>query len=176
MARCRSSATTRLTFGGITIPGGWRRHPVVVAQAIATLGEMFPGRVPWVALGSGEALNECVIGTKWPSKATRNARLEEAAHAIRALLNGQRVSHDGELTLRDAQIWSRPVQPTHLMGAALSAETAGWVGDWADGLLTVGANLDQLKATIRSLSQSASQQADARENRSQLGAPRRSRR
>lgn len=49
-------ATGRLTFGAITVPGGWRYQPVVLAQAVATLAEMFPDRVPWIALGSGEAV------------------------------------------------------------------------------------------------------------------------
>lgn len=141
-------ATQRLRFSAITVPGNWRYHPAVVAQAIATLAQMFPGRVPWIALGSGEALNECVVGAPWPSKAKRNARLEAAAQAIRALLAGERISAEGEIAIANAQIWSLPQEAPRLMGAALSAETAGWVGEWSDGLLTVGANLEQLKANV----------------------------
>lgn len=54
-------ATERLTFGAITVPGGWRYHPVTLAQAVAALGEMYPGRLPWIALGSGQA-NETPTG------------------------------------------------------------------------------------------------------------------
>jgi alkanesulfonate monooxygenase SsuD/methylene tetrahydromethanopterin reductase-like flavin-dependent oxidoreductase (luciferase family) len=64
-------ATTSLPFGVVTAPGQ-RYHPVVTAQAIATLGEMFPGRF-WAALGSGEAINEHVTGDRWPDKPTRDA-------------------------------------------------------------------------------------------------------
>src|SRR5918998_5338600 len=64
---------TSLPFGGVTAPGQ-RYHPVITAQAIATLGEMFPGRF-WAALGSGEALNEHVTGDAWPPKGERQERL-----------------------------------------------------------------------------------------------------
>ena len=57
-------ATTDLTFGCVNAPGQ-RYHPAVVAQAVATLGSMFPGRF-WVALGSGEASNEHITGDGWP--------------------------------------------------------------------------------------------------------------
>ncbi|MQA35359.1 LLM class flavin-dependent oxidoreductase, partial [Modestobacter roseus] len=68
-------ATTGLPFGAVNAPGQ-RYHPVIVAQAIATLGSMFPGRF-WVALGSGEAMNEHVTGHVWPRKELRDARLRE---------------------------------------------------------------------------------------------------
>jgi len=64
-------ATHKLTFSAITVPSGWRYHPVVLAQAIATLGHMFPGRLPWVAFGSGEAMNECATGASWPTSTAR---------------------------------------------------------------------------------------------------------
>jgi alkanesulfonate monooxygenase SsuD/methylene tetrahydromethanopterin reductase-like flavin-dependent oxidoreductase (luciferase family) len=86
------AVTERLRFGLITVPGGWRYHPVILAQAVATLGEMFPGRLPWIALGSGEAINEAVTGGAWPEKAERNARLREGAEIMRALLAGETVT------------------------------------------------------------------------------------
>jgi coenzyme F420-dependent glucose-6-phosphate dehydrogenase len=141
-------ATHRLQFSGITIPGGWRYHPAIVAQAVATLAQMFPGRLPWIALGSGEALNECVVGAPWPSKPERNSRLREGARIIRLLLAGERVSDDAEIPVASAQVWSRPEHPPLLVGAALSEETAGWVAEWADGLLTVATDLDRLKGIV----------------------------
>ncbi len=84
---------TSLPFGVVTAPGQ-RSHPAVTAQAIATLGELFPGRF-WAALGSGEALNEHVTGEPWPSKPDRDARLLECVEVIRALLRGEEVTHDG---------------------------------------------------------------------------------
>jgi probable non-F420 flavinoid oxidoreductase len=141
-------ATKRLSFGVISVPGGWRYSPVVLAQAIATLGQMFPGRVPWVALGSGQAVNEATTGQLWPEKAERNARLKEGAEIIRALLAGETVTHRGRVSVVDARIWSRPEQPTRLVGAATSEATAEWLGGWADGLLTVGTRPAALRRTI----------------------------
>ena len=92
------ATTARLSFGAVTIPGGWRYHPVVLAQAIATLGQIFPGRLPWVALGSGQSLYERVESAHWPRKPERWARLEEGAALIKALLRGDTVSHDGAQT------------------------------------------------------------------------------
>ena len=141
-------ATQHLRFGVISVPGGWRYSPVVLAQAIATLGQMFPGRLPWVALGSGQAMNEAVTGQPWPDKAERNARLKEGAQVVRALLAGETVTHRGRVSVVDARIWSRPEQATRLVGAATSEATAEWLGGWADGLLTVGTRPEALKRTI----------------------------
>ena len=60
-------ATTSLPFGVVTAPGQ-RYHPAIIAQAVATLSEMFPDRL-WVALGTGEASNEHITGDRWPDKA-----------------------------------------------------------------------------------------------------------
>jgi len=141
-------ATRRLRFSAITIPGGWRYHPVVTAHAIATLAQMFPGRVPWVALGSGEAINERSVGTGWPGKDERDARLAEAATVIRRLLAGETVTHHGHLHVENARLWSLPETPPLLVGAALSEEGARRVARWADGLLTTNPDLAQLKAII----------------------------
>lgn len=141
-------ATRHLIFGVISVPGGWRYSPVVLAQAIAPLGQMFPARILWVALGSGQALNEAVTGLPWPSKEERNARLREGADVIRALLAGETVTHRGRLSVVDAHIWSCPEQATRLVGAAASEATAKWLGGWADGLLTVGTRPAELKRIV----------------------------
>src|ERR687892_1177315 len=88
---------TSLPFGVVNAPGQ-RYHPAIVAQAAATLCEMFPGRL-WVALGSGEASNEHITGDPWPDKTTRNARLRECVDVMRALLAGEVVDHDGLITI-----------------------------------------------------------------------------
>ena len=74
---------------------GQRYHPVISAHAIATVAAMFPGRLPWVALGSGEALNEHVTGDAWPTKPLRMERLRECVDVMRALWRGEEVTHDG---------------------------------------------------------------------------------
>ena len=117
-------ARTRLPFGVVNAPGQ-RYHPAIVAQAAATLTEMFPGRL-WVALGTGEASNEHITGEAWPPKRVRNARLRECVDVIRALLAGEEVSHDGLVTVDRARLWTLPEQPPPLFGAAVSPQTAGW--------------------------------------------------
>jgi alkanesulfonate monooxygenase SsuD/methylene tetrahydromethanopterin reductase-like flavin-dependent oxidoreductase (luciferase family) len=89
---------------------------------------MFPGRLPWVALGSAQSMIEAVTGQPWPDKAERNARLREGAEIVRALLAGETVTHHGRVSVVDVQIWLRPEQPTRLVGAAISEATAEWLG------------------------------------------------
>src|SRR4051795_99358 len=79
-------ATTELPFGVVNAPGQ-RYHPAIIAQAIATLADMFPGRF-WAALGTGEASNEHITGDRWPRKEVRAQRLRECVDIIRALLRG----------------------------------------------------------------------------------------
>jgi alkanesulfonate monooxygenase SsuD/methylene tetrahydromethanopterin reductase-like flavin-dependent oxidoreductase (luciferase family) len=80
-------ATTSLPFGVVDAPVG-RCHPTVIAQAAATLAQMFDGRF-WIAVGSGEALNECITGDCRPPKDPRSRRLLEAVEVMRALRAGE---------------------------------------------------------------------------------------
>src|SRR3712207_1724675 len=139
-------ATTSLPFGVVNAPGQ-RYHPAIIAQAIATLGAMYPGRF-WAALGSGENSNEHITGGGWPRKEIRNARLRECVDVIRALLAGEEVSHGGLVTVDRARIWTLPDAPAALIGAAVSVETARRCAEWADGLVTVNAPADHLKQMI----------------------------
>jgi probable non-F420 flavinoid oxidoreductase len=141
-------ATARCSFGVITVPSGWRYQPVVLAQAIATLGLMFPNRLPWIAFGSGEAINECSVGADWPPKEERNARLKEGAEIVRALLAGAKVTHRGRVHAVNAKLWSRPDEPAKIIGAAVSEQTAAWLATWTDGLLTTCHDVKQLKRII----------------------------
>ena len=128
--------TTALPFSVVCAPGP-RYHPVILAQAAATLAELFPGRFQ-MALGSGEALNERVTGEPWPPKPERHARLRECVDIMRALWAGETVTHEGRVRVEGGRLYTRPAVPPRLFGAAVTAETARWVGGWADGLLTVG--------------------------------------
>lgn len=128
---------TNLSLGVVNAPG-YRYHPALIAQASATLAQMYPGRF-WLAVGSGEALNEGVTGKRWPPKPERNARLLEAVTIIRALWAGDEVSHDGLIKIDRARLYTLPPAPPLIYAAALSAQTARWAGAWADGLITVSA-------------------------------------
>jgi coenzyme F420-dependent glucose-6-phosphate dehydrogenase len=137
---------TSLPFGVISAPG-YRYHPAIIAQAAATLSEMYAGRL-WLALGSGQRLNEDVTGLHWQQKAERNARLKECAEIIRALLDGEHVTHRGLVTAIDAQLYSRPKIRPLIYGAAVTEKTAEFVAGWADGLLTVGSSPAQARRVV----------------------------
>jgi probable non-F420 flavinoid oxidoreductase len=129
------ASTTRLRFGIVNAPGQ-RYHPAIIAQAAATLAEMFPERF-WIAIGSGQHVNESVTGRLWPAKEQRNERLRECADIIRALWAGETVTHRGHVTVEEARVWSRPARPPLLVAAAVTAPTAEWAAGWADALITV---------------------------------------
>ena len=137
---------TALSFGTVCAPGQ-RYHPAIIAQAAATLSEMHAGRF-WVALGSGEALNESITGDPWPPKEARQRRLRECVDIVRALWAGETVSHDGLVRVKGAKLYSRPAQPPMLLAAALSPETARWAAAWADGLITVNGPRDRMRAVV----------------------------
>ncbi len=137
---------TTIPCGVVTAPGQ-RQHPAIIAQAAATLSEMFPKRF-WMALGSGEALNEKITGQQWPAKSVRNERLLESFRIIKRLLNGERVSHYGQVIIEDAQLYTLPEHQPLLLGAALTTETAEWMGGWAEGLLTAHKPVDELRQIV----------------------------
>lgn len=128
---------TDLSLGVVNAPG-CRYHPALIAQAGATLAQMYPGRF-WLAVGSGELLNEGITGKPWPPKPERNARLLEAVTIIRALWAGEEVSHNGLIKIDRARLYTLPPVVPAIYAAALSPETARWAGAWADGLITVSA-------------------------------------
>lgn len=135
-------ASTDLTFGCVSAPG-YRYHPAVHAQRIGTLGTMFPGRF-WVALGSGEAMNEHITGEPWPRKELREERLDECVGIIRRMLDGEEVSHDGHVTVDRARLYDVPEQTPLLIAPAVSVESAARVAAWADGLVTLNQPLETL--------------------------------
>ena len=144
---------TELPTGVVCAPGQ-RYHPAIIAQAAATLQVMFPDRL-WVAIGSGQALNEHITGERWPSKQERNERLTECAQVIKALWAGETVNHRGHVTVEDARLYTRPERPPLLVGAAITPETAGLVGRWADALITVAQDDATLARVVAAFRESA---------------------
>jgi probable non-F420 flavinoid oxidoreductase len=139
-------ATTTLPFGVVNAPGQ-RYHPAIVGQAAATIAAMFPGRF-WVALGSGENLNEHITGDPWPRKDARQQRLLESVDVIRRLLDGEEVTHDGLVTVDRARLWSLPDEKPPLVAPAVSIATARDSAQWADGLVTINAAHDHLREML----------------------------
>ncbi len=132
-------ARTRGDLGpGVTCPS-FRMHPAIVAQAAATLEVMNPGR-SWLGLGSGEALNEHVVATYWPETPERINRMFEAIEIIRKLFSGKEVKHDGRFfKLETTRLWTMPSVPPPIYIATAGPVTAKRTGQFADGLITVGA-------------------------------------
>jgi probable non-F420 flavinoid oxidoreductase len=139
-------ARTTLELGCVCAPGQ-RYHPAVVAQKMATLAEMFPGRF-WTALGSGEASNEHITGDRWPAKDERVRRLEECVDVIRRLLDGEEVTHDGLVTVDRARLWDLPSVRPRLVGPAVSVASAARVAAWADGLVTINQPVEMLRDVV----------------------------
>jgi coenzyme F420-dependent glucose-6-phosphate dehydrogenase len=137
---------TAIPFGIITAPG-YRYHPVIVAQAAATLTVMFPDRL-WVGIGSGQILNEGIVGLGWPNRAERNERLVLCGEVMRDLWAGETVTCDGPIRTERARLYTRPPRAPLLFAAANACRTAEWVGSWADGLLTLAKPLCELKEIV----------------------------
>jgi coenzyme F420-dependent glucose-6-phosphate dehydrogenase len=134
---------TNLSFGIVNAPGQ-RYHPAIIAQAAATLDQMFPGRF-WLCQGSGQALNENITGDKWPPKDLRNERLKESVDIIRELWKGEYVTHHGIIKVENAKLFTPPVEKIPVYGAAITPKTAGWLAEWADGMITISKPEDELK-------------------------------
>lgn len=138
---------TSLPYSMVCSPGQ-RYHPAIVAQAAATLCEMFPGRFD-MALGSGEAINENITGDKWPAKQQRNDRLLECAQIMRQLFHGETVNHQGLVIVENAKLYTLPDQAPRLFCAAVTQATAAWAGSWAEGLITVHRPHEELKKVVQ---------------------------
>lgn len=138
----------RIPFGtGVTAPT-YRYNPAIVAQAFASLGELYPGRV-FLGVGTGEALNEKPASGEWGDYDERIARLEEAIVLIRQLWSGEWIDHKGKYyTVRDARLYTLPSQPIPIFMAASGDESLRQVGQYGDGLISEPESLqDETKRT-----------------------------
>ncbi len=139
---------TKGDFGpGVTTPT-FRWHPAMVAQASATLAAMYPGR-HWLGLGSGEALNEHIVGGYWPEAHERINRMFEAIEIINKLftasLAGKDTKHSGTYyKLESTRLWTMPDVAPEILVATAGPVTAKRAGRHTDGLITVGAPLEKI--------------------------------
>ncbi|MCD1143706.1 TIGR03885 family FMN-dependent LLM class oxidoreductase [Kocuria sp. LUK] len=139
-------ASTALPFGFVHAPGR-RYHPVVTAQATATLARMFPGRV-WVALGTGQRLNERPVSPRWPAKEERQRFLEASFDVVRRLHAGEEVTREKPFRADRARVWSAPEVLPPLLVPALTPGTARRFAPVADGLITVNQPLEDLRRML----------------------------
>jgi G6PDH family F420-dependent oxidoreductase len=131
-----SQVTKQLRLGtGVTCPI-LRYPPPLIAQAAATAACMLPGRF-FLGVGTGERLNEHILGAHWPAQSVRLEMLEEAVRIIRDLWKGDVSSHHGEyFTVEDAKIYTLPQQPPPIYVAASGEDAAKAAGRIGDGFIS----------------------------------------
>jgi len=115
-----------------------RTHPAVIAQATATSAAMLPGRFLF-GVGSGEALNEQILGDDWPEANVRLEMLEEAIEVIRRLWTGEVVNHDGKhYRVRHARLYTRPEEPPPILVSGFGPKSVDLAARIGDGYCITG--------------------------------------
>lgn len=137
--------TTRARLGTSVVSPGFRYHPAIVAQAVATLASLTPGRV-FLGVGSGEAMNEVPVATiEWPSPRERQRRLREAVGLMRELWSDGYVTHEGEhFRTRAAKIFDKPPSPVPILVAAGGPKAAEMAGEIGDGIIVTSGKRPEL--------------------------------
>jgi coenzyme F420-dependent glucose-6-phosphate dehydrogenase len=131
-------ATTRVSLGSAVTGLLHRYNPVVVAQQVATLEQLFPGRA-FLGVGSSEAMNEVPAGLEWPSREEQLRRTEESLTIITKLLDGETVDFDGEFfKTRRARLHVNVERRPPVYMSAFYEGAAEVAGRLADGLWTLG--------------------------------------
>jgi coenzyme F420-dependent glucose-6-phosphate dehydrogenase len=130
-------ATSEVSLGTAVTAIVHRYNPVVVAQQLATLEALFPGRA-YLGVGSGEAMNEVPAGMDWPSLDEQLERTEEALTIIARLLDGETVDFDGRwFRARGARLFTRPERRPPVYLSAFGEQAADIAGRLADGVWTL---------------------------------------
>lgn len=134
-----ATATEEVDVGvGVSAPI-IRFHPAIYAQAAATVAAMFDDREFYAGVGTGENLNEHVLGDRWPEHAVRLEMLEEAVEVIRKLWTGQEVSHDGtHYTVENAKLFTLPEETPPICVSAYGERAATTAAEVGDGFWSVG--------------------------------------
>ena len=138
------ASTERILMGTSVLTPTFRYHPVIVAQAFATLGCLFPGRVA-LGMGTGESMNEAPLGIEWPDGKERFARFREAIALIKELWAGERVSFEGQYyNTENATIYDVPEQPVPLYLAGSGPAATRYAGRVGDGYITTSGKAPEL--------------------------------
>jgi G6PDH family F420-dependent oxidoreductase len=121
-----------------------RVHPAVIAQAAATSQVLLDGRFT-LGVGSGEALNEHILGDRWPEADVRLEKLEEAVEIMRALWGGDSVSHRGtHYTVENARIFTVPDAPPPIFVSGFGPKAIDMAGRIGDGFVTTSPDKDAI--------------------------------
>src|SRR5215216_1912138 len=141
-----AQVTTRLKIQTAVTCPIMRIHPAIVAQAAATVAAMMPGRF-LLGVGTGENLNEHILGEHWPPIETRQAMLAEAIYVIRLLWQGGLQSYFGHYyTVENARLYTLPDEPPPIFVAAAGSNSAELAGRIGDGLISTSPDAKLLEA------------------------------
>jgi coenzyme F420-dependent glucose-6-phosphate dehydrogenase len=144
-----------LKLGPLVSSAVGRYNPSLMAQAFATMDEMYPGRF-FLGLGTGEAMNEIPLGVRWPKFSERLQRLKETVEIIRALWTTEFVDYCGQCySVKGANLYTRPRTKIPIYLAASSPRTAALVGSHADGYATVDHLLPRFEEIWQAIESSA---------------------
>ena len=139
------AATTRLRVTTAVTCPTVRIHPAVLAQAAATAAAMLPGRFLF-GIGSGENLNEHILGDRWPRVEVRLRMLEEAVEVMRKLWRGKLTSHDGHFyRVENARIYTLPDEPPPVLLSALGQKSVSLAARIGDGLISTQPDRESLE-------------------------------
>jgi G6PDH family F420-dependent oxidoreductase len=149
------NSTKQLTFGPGVTCASYRYHPAIIAQGAATLATMYPGRF-WLGIGTGEALNEHIVGGEWPEAPVRLERMVESIEVIKQLFTGKKTRYSGKhIKMESARLYTRPETPCPIFVAASGPKTSETAGHLCDGLITPAAPAEKLKMLIESFEKGA---------------------
>ena len=139
-----SEVTSLPVSTAVTCPT-MRIHPAIIAQAAATAAVQLDGRFV-LGVGSGELLNEHILGDAWPSVGVRQEMLEEAVDVIRLLHQGKEISHHGvHYEVQEATIYTRPEQPVPIYVSGFGPQGAELAGRIGDGFCTTMPDAELIK-------------------------------
>jgi coenzyme F420-dependent glucose-6-phosphate dehydrogenase len=139
-----AAATERVILGTSVLTPSFRYNPAIVAQAFATLACLAPGRVI-LGVGTGESLNEVVVGVKWPDQKERFARLKESVQLIQQLFREDFVNFEGEFfSTHNATIYDRPERPVPVFIAGSGPAASRLAGRIADGYISTSGKPSEL--------------------------------
>ena len=143
-----ATATDRMTIGTAVTCPTVRQHPALVAQAAATAACLLPGRF-FLGVGTGERLNEHILGDPWPAAAVRREMLAEAVVVLRELWSGELTTFDGTYyTVDTARLYTLPNEPIPVYVAATGTEAASLAAEIGDGLILAGDSRDALRTYL----------------------------
>lgn len=136
------AATTQLEVTTAVTCPTIRIHPAIVAQPAATAASMLPGRFRF-GVGSGENLNEHILGDRWPPTHVRLDMLEEAVEIIRTLWRGEVTSHEGKYyRVENARLYSLPAEPPPVLVSGLGPKAVQLAALIGDGYVSTIADAD----------------------------------